>query len=137
MMLGADPRFVAWAAGDLTNAAEALRDAELRRAVLYSKLASAEGWPAEPFDWERLAELAGEPHATILYEVKEALATLTTELNSQLTAIKQLGEAGLAGVTDFLESLASPEALVNTAAAHSSATRWQPPAGPARVDRKL
>lgn len=137
MMLGADPRFVAWAAGDLTNAAEALRDAELRRAVLYSQLASEHGWPSEPFDWDKLADLAGEPHATILSEVRETLSVLTSELNSQLAAIRHLGEAGLAGVTDFLESLASPEALVNTAASPSAATRWQPPAGPARVDRKL
>jgi hypothetical protein len=138
MLLGAEPRFVAWASADLTSAAEALRDAELRRAVLYTRLADENGWAPDPFDWEKLGELAGEPHSTILVEIRSDLALLTAELNSQLAAIRQMGEAGLAGVTEFLERLASPEALVKAAVpADPGSARWAPQAGPTRVDRKL
>lgn len=137
MLLGSEARFVAWASVDLSNAAEAVRDAELRRSMLYTKLADEQGWPAEPFDWERLMSMAGEPHATILTDIRDSLASLTAELQSQLAAVRQLGEAGLAGVTDFLEKLASPEAIRAAGAPSAASTRWQPPAGPTRVDRKL
>ena len=138
MMLGADPRFVAWASHDLTTAADALRDAELRRAVLYSRLADERKWPVEPFDWDLLSSDAGEPHATILAEIRESLGALTTELHSQLEAIRQLGEAGLAGVTEFLESLGSSDALVNTAVSPDRRTGpWQSQTAPPRVDRQL
>ena len=35
LVLGSDARFVAWASADLTKAADALRDAELRRALVW------------------------------------------------------------------------------------------------------
>lgn len=141
MLLGSDARFVAWASADLSSAAEALRDAELRRAVLYSALADEMGWPVESFDWARLSEAAGEPHATILAELRDSLAALTAELNSQLTAVRQMGEAGLAGVTEFLEKLASPDALVEAAGAPSTGTAstspWQTDTATKRLDRTL
>lgn len=138
MMLGADPRFVAWASHDLTTAADALRDAELRRAVLYSKIAEDFEWPSEPFDWDLLGSAMGEPHSTILTELRETLSSLTVELQGQLEAVRQMGEAGLAGVTEFLESLASPEALVNAAVAGDRKTGpWAVAQPTPRVDRQL
>lgn len=138
MMLGADPRFVAWASHDLTTAADALRDAELRRAVLYSKIAEENEWASEPFDWDRLAAKAGEPHATILAELRDTLSTLTSELHGQLESVRQLGEAGLAGVTEFLESLGSPDALVNAAMnADRKTGPWAGAQAAPRVDRQL
>lgn len=139
MLIGSDARFVAWASADLSAAAEALRDAELRRAVLYSEIADAHGWSAEPFDWARLVDLAGEPHATILSEIRESLSVLSAELNSQLTSIRQMGEAGLAGVTEFLESLATPEALVEAAGTPTGpvSSPWQPVTVTKRLDRTL
>lgn len=138
MMLGADPRFVAWASHDLTTAADALRDAELRRAVLYSRIAEEREWPSEPFDWDLLAGEMGEPHSTILTELRETLSSLTVELQGQLEAVRQMGEAGLAGVTEFLESLASPEALVSAAVSGDQKTGpWAVTQPTPRVDRQL
>lgn len=138
MMLGADARFVAWASHDLSNAADALRDAELRRVVLYTALADEQGWSSDQFDWDKLTTLAGEPHATILAEIRDAMGSLTTELHAQLAAVRQMGEAGLAGVTEFLERLGGPEELIKTAASpNAAASRWQPSTGTPRIDRKL
>jgi len=141
LLLGhSDPRFIAWASADLSSASDALRDAELRRAVVFTQLADKMGWPPEAFDWERLVTVSEEPHTTILLELRGALATLAAELRSQLTMIRQLGEAGLEGVTEFLEKLASsPEevAKASTPADTQASTRWQPPAGSSRIDRNL
>ena len=138
MMLGSDARFVAWASYDLSNAADALRDAELRRVVLYTALADSQGWPGDQFDWDRIIEHAGEPHATILVEIRDSLAGLTAELHAQLAAVRQMGEAGLAGVTEFLERLGGPEELVRAAVSPSAgSSRWQPSTSAPRVDRKL
>lgn len=108
LLVAGEGRFLAWAAEDVAHSARAVRDLELRRALLVNEVAAARGLPDEALTLSALAEAAPSPWSLILSEHRDTLRTLLAEVDRQASAVRRLASAGAATVAAALDELFPP-----------------------------
>ncbi len=100
MLLAGETRFLGWASEEVDRATNAVRDAELERAVLVTELGANRG-----LDAPTLTELlhdAPEPWQGLLQTEHEALRRSAGEVRELLTVTKRLADAGARSMAESL-----------------------------------
>lgn len=105
LLAAGEARFVAWAAAEVERAVERVREAELLRATLVTRLAAEWGRPADALSLRALADGAPEPYRTVFDDHRRAFLELVAEIESVAGANRKLAGQGLAGINDVIEMI--------------------------------
>jgi hypothetical protein len=116
LLQGGEARFLPWAAGEVDHATARLREAELHRALMVSKLAEDAGMDDSTLSLRMLAHTTPEPYARIFSEQRRAFRELTTELRDCVTSCTTMAGDGASFVTEVLNRVVvdAEAALVRT-----------------------
>jgi hypothetical protein len=90
-----DARFLGWAANDLAQAAEAVREVELRRATVVAEESDVEGGHDGSPTLKRIIAATHEPYASLLEDHRVALGRLAVEIGALTEATQELAAEGL------------------------------------------
>lgn len=134
LVLAADERrFVALAVGEVDEAVNRLREAELRRELAIAELADAWGEPASELTLTAVAERAPQPWSKVFTDHREGFRALTEEIEATSAENRRLASAGLQSVQHALDVLTTDRTGTYTAAgvAEPSSAR------PTRLDQTL
>lgn len=138
LLLAGEARFLGWAAEEVERATDAVRDAELHRSLVVSRLAAQRGVPEEQLSLKELAEHSPDPWRTIFGEHRDAFLALTTEFEDVLAATRRVARSGHAAVTDALERLTGLDSVPTQApATYGADARWDVAAPGPRVQRTM
>ena len=110
LLRAGEPRFLRWAAAELTRAGERVGECEQRRRELVSKECVASGVLAESADLAELTKHASEPWRTIFSDHIGDLAQLVIEVESNRQAARVLAAASGHSVVDTLDQMYRPRA---------------------------
>lgn len=134
LVLAADERrFVALTIGEVEEAVQRLRDAELRREVAIADLADAWEEPVATLTLAAVAERAPQPWSKVFDDHREGFRALTEEIEATSAENRRLASAGLQSVQHALDVLTTDRTGTYTAAgvAEPASTR------PTRLDQTL
>lgn len=119
LLVGGQPRFLAWATDEVEDAARTVSEVEVTRATYYQRLTDTRtDLPAE-FDWEALLGAATDTQAALLRSLRSDIGATATETRAHLATCRELGERGQATVTAALAQL---QGVDLTAATHLPAS---------------
>ncbi len=135
LVLAADERrFVALAVGEVDDAVDKLRDAELKREVAIGELADQWGLRSEDLTLSEVAERAPEPYQAVFADHRDGFQALTEEIEATASENRRLATAGLRSVQHALDVLTSDTTGTYTAA---GTTEWPRTTSPTRLDQTL
>ncbi len=136
LLLISETRFLGWAAQEVERAVEAVRDAEIERAVLVDSLAGEPGGNDETMLLRDIAADAPEPWRTVLEEDRVALLRLSAEVQDNLASARSLASAGAHAVSELLDRVADSDPEPALATYGPQATLYRSAPAP-RVERTL
>lgn len=105
LLVGGQPRFLAWASDDVAHAAEEVSAIELTRATYYQRLADTRTDLPEQFDWDALLEIATDTQRTLLTSIRNEIGTTSAELKGHLASCAELSEKGMQSASAALAQL--------------------------------
>lgn len=111
LLADGDVRFLGWAAEEVERAVEAVRLAELERAIVLEESARGvvpaqqRGADVETDLLERLIAAAPEPWQSILGQHRDALDSLSHEVADGLVVVRRLSEAGSDAIAALFSQL--------------------------------
>jgi hypothetical protein len=86
-----EARFLGWAAEDLEQASESVREVELRRATVVAEMIEGDDSPT----LRDLVDATDEPYASLLDDHRIALGRLAVEVGAATEATQELADEGL------------------------------------------
>lgn len=136
LLLAADERrFVAQALGEVERVVDALREAELRRAMALEAFAEQRGVPVDDVTLSWLASNAPAPWREVFADHHQAFAALAEEIEETSSDNRQLAGAGLNIVQDTIGMLTGPQPTTGT---YDASGRARPVSfGPVQLDEAL
>lgn len=105
LLASGDARFLAWAGEEVTNATDAVRQAELHRSLVVAGLAADRGISPDELSLRSLAEESEEPWRTIFSDHRSAFIAIAEEIHEATLATRRLAVAGGNAVTETLDKL--------------------------------
>lgn len=125
LLIAGEARFLPWAAGEVDHATARLREAELHRALMVNKLASAAGMDDSALSLRMLARTTPEPYAAIFAEQRRGFRTLTIELRECVASCAAIAGDGADFVTEVLDRVIveADVAMQRSTAGRSTAAR--------------
>src|SRR3954471_12850562 len=109
LLLISETRFLGWAAEEVERAVDAVRDAELERAVLVAAIAAERGLSDETILLQALAADSPEPWRSLLEDDRLALLRLSSEVQDNLSSARALAQAGTNAVSELLDRVSGPQ----------------------------
>lgn len=120
LLTAGEVRFLPWAAEEVDRATARLRESELHRAVVVSKIAHRVGVDDTQLSLRALANTTPEPFGSIFADHRRAFLELTGEVDSALGDCRALAADGAAFVAEVLERVSvEPESNLAGRAAPS------------------
>lgn len=98
-----EARFLPWAADEVDRATARLRESELHRALVVSRLAAEAGMDETELSLRALANTTPEPYGSIFADHRRALLELTHEVSTVLGSCRALADDGASFVGEVLE----------------------------------
>jgi hypothetical protein len=103
LLQAGEARFLPWAAGEVDDAAARLREAEVHRALMVSKLAAEAGMDEAALSLRMLSRTTVAPYAGIFAEQRRAFRALTTELHECVISCTTIAGDGGSFVSEVLD----------------------------------
>jgi hypothetical protein len=103
LLISGDGRFLTWAAEEVEDATAAVRAAELERALLLVDLAEAFRMHVDTLTLSVLVGLADPPWRALLADHREALQTLSAEVEDHSSAVRRLARTASEAVAAQLD----------------------------------
>ena len=136
LLLAADERrFISPALAEVERVVDALRDAELHRAMALEAYARTRGVPAEEITLGWLATHTPAPWQEVFADHRKVFASLANEIDATTADNRQLARAGLNTIQQTIGMLTGPQATTDTYDARGQARPVN--LGPVRIDRAL
>lgn len=137
LLAAGDARYLTWAGQEVDNATEAVRQAELHRALVITGLADERGVPPESLSLRVLAEDSDEPWRTIFAEQRAAFLLLAEEIGDATAATKRLATAGGAAIAQTLDQLSEGLREPSEGGLYGAGAAWERTIPAARVSWTL
>ena len=136
LLLAADERrFVGHALGEVERVVDALREAELLRAMAVESYAEQRGLAADDVSLGWLARNAPAPWQEVFADHRKAFLALAAEIDETTSDNRQLAHAGLNRIQDTIGVLTGPQATPESYDRRGRAARSA--LGPMRVSEAL
>ncbi|HVT77407.1 MAG TPA: flagellar export chaperone FlgN [Acidimicrobiales bacterium] len=130
-----DSRFLGWASAEVEDAVARVREAELIRNALVSRLAREMEMPEDDLTLSSLARVAPEPYRQIFSEHRTAFLELVNEVQSVSQTNRRLATKGIQGLNEVL-SMLNEEPDVHMYGPNENAS-WTRTAAPSSLDQSL
>ncbi len=104
-----DSRFLGWASAEVEEAVARVREAELIRNTLVSRLAREMEMTEDDLTLSSLAHAAPEPYRQIFADHRVAFLDLVNEVQSVSQTNRRLATRGIQGLSDVLNMLANED----------------------------
>lgn len=136
LLLAADERrFIAHALDEVERVVEALREAELRRAVAVEAYGRQRGVASDDITLSWLARSTPAPWQAVFADHQKTFASLAAEIDETTADNRQLAKAGLNTIQQTIGMLTGPQPTTGT---YDSRGQARPVAmGPVRLDKAL
>lgn len=104
-----DSRFLGWASAEVEEAVSRVREAELIRNTLVSRLAREMEMPEDDLTLSSLAQGAPEPYRQIFSDHRVAFLDLVNEVQSISQTNRRLATRGIQGLNEVLNMLSNDD----------------------------
>ena len=108
LLVSGEGRYLAWAAEEVEDATDAVRAAELNRALLVSRMAESRGSLEETLTLASLIEKADPPWRALLQDHRTALGVLAGEVDDHASAVRRLARTTTTSVAALLARVGEP-----------------------------